>query len=102
MKTGESGLGSHGKTPTPTRLRLFIAILLPEHIKSGIEEAQTKLHQVLTHATVRWTQREQFHLTLRFLGQVDPLCATDLIAALALVGQTFNPLPLRAARIGFF
>src|SRR5205814_1089298 len=25
-----------------------------------------------------------------------------LIAALALVGQTFNPLPLRAARIGFF
>src|SRR5215831_5376547 len=87
---------------TPAHLRLFVAILLPETIKNSVEQAQAKLRQALTDVPVRWSRREQFHLTLRFLGQVEATLAPALTEALQVACQRFAPLRLRATRIGFF
>lgn len=46
-------------------MRLFIAIPLPEYVKSSLRELQQPIEGV------RWTDTERYHLTLRFIGDVD-------------------------------
>lgn len=45
--------------------RLFIAIHLPQAVKSGLLRLKTSI------PTARWSDNRQFHLTLRFLGDID-------------------------------
>ena len=50
--------------------RLFIAIAVPEEVKSAIGRVQSQLRAVVPDADISWTKREQFHLTLKFLGAI--------------------------------
>ena len=50
--------------------RLFVALRVPDPVKDEIEKAQSELQEALSKSAVRWTRREQFHLTLQFLGDV--------------------------------
>lgn len=51
---------------------------------------------------VRWAKPEQFHLTLKFLGNV-PVSAVDALSeAVHVVCVTAQPIPLRAEGVGFF
>ncbi len=89
-------------TTLPERLRLFIALTLPEAVKDEIEKAQSDLRRALRGGEVRWAKREQFHLTLRFLGSVAANRLVELEQVLQVVGREFGPMALRASRIGFF
>lgn len=82
--------------------RLFIAVTLPEEVKAKIEAAQAELRQALPGPGVRWTRREQFHLTLKFLGDMDAARVEALKEAIRAACQGFNALHLRAERVGFF
>jgi RNA 2',3'-cyclic 3'-phosphodiesterase len=82
--------------------RLFVAISLPEAVKNEMEKTQRELRAALPRGVVRWTKREQFHLTLKFLGDVAELRAAELIEALRTACRRFSALRLRAAGIGFF
>ncbi len=84
------------------RLRLFIAIILPEAIKERLLQAQADLQRASSGALGKWCGPEQFHLTLRFLGSVDSALVPLLTAALAPVCAGLPELHLRAAGIGFF
>jgi 2'-5' RNA ligase len=50
------------------KIRLFIAINLPEAVKSVLLETVAQMGQRLPDKAVRWVKPEQMHLTLRFLG----------------------------------
>ena len=50
-------------------LRLFIAAFLPEETKDALFHYVESLRGFLRG--VRWEPREKFHVTLRFLGDVD-------------------------------
>jgi 2'-5' RNA ligase len=82
--------------------RLFVAISPPEKVKDEIEKAQRQLCEAIPGKFVRWTKREQFHLTLNFLGNVAEVRLAELIEALRDACRNFSPLRLRAERIGFF
>jgi 2'-5' RNA ligase len=82
--------------------RLFIALTIPDAVKSTIENAQAKLRRVVPAKAARWARREQFHLTLRFLGNVPASRVEDLVGLTRPVFLSFASLRLRAARIGFF
>ena len=84
------------------RFRLFIAVTIPEEIQAKIEEAQAELRRALPERGVRWTRREQFHLTLRFLGDVEARRVEALGEAIQGACRGFGALHLRAGRIGFF
>jgi 2'-5' RNA ligase len=84
------------------QFRLFIAVTIPEEVKAKIAAAQAELHRVLPEGAVRWTRREQFHLTLKFLGGVDAARVEALGEAIRAACRGFSPLPLRAERVGFF
>lgn len=84
------------------RFRLFIAVAIPEEVKAKIEAAQAELRRALPGPGVRWTRREQFHLTLKFLGDVDAARVQPLEEAIHAACRGFGALALRAERVGFF
>jgi RNA 2',3'-cyclic 3'-phosphodiesterase len=88
--------------PEPEHFRLFIALTLPEAVKAEVEQAQAQLRRALRQARVSWTRLEQFHLTLKFLGNVEVQRVDALIAAVRAAGAGFPALRLRAEQLGCF
>ena len=89
------------EAPSET-FRLFVAISLPEPVKNEIEWAQEQLRSALPRQCVRWARREQFHLTLKFLGNVESRRVEALVASIRAACGQFGVLQLRAGQIGFF
>lgn len=87
---------------TPEQVRLFIAVGVPEAIKDEMERAQAELRRGARDARIRWAGREQFHVTLRFLGNVEGQRLEALGEAVRGACVGFRALHLRAARVGFF
>jgi 2'-5' RNA ligase len=83
-------------------LRLFIALSLPAEVQAAIAGAQDELRRAFPGRGIRWTRREQMHLTLKFLGNVDGTRVEGLVEAVRGVGRGAAPLRLRAEKIGFF
>jgi RNA 2',3'-cyclic 3'-phosphodiesterase len=84
------------------RLRLFVAVPLPEEVKSAIAEAQLDLRETLSESSITWTRPEQFHLTLKFLGSVRAEDVEPLRKTLDAATAGFDPLELTASGAGFF
>jgi 2'-5' RNA ligase len=71
----------------PTQ-RLFIALPLPAPLREFLIGLTAPLHDV------RWTQEEQLHLTLRFLGDTDEALVEPLLTRLAAIRVQSFFLPL--------
>ena len=61
-------------------MRLFIAIELPEYVIDHLKTMQDTLRPVVEAA--RWTPPDQFHLTLKFLGETLDVRVADLATSL--------------------
>lgn len=83
-------------------LRLFLAIPIPETVKAELRRAQLEAQPLLPPRAARWTRPEQFHLTLKFLGNVPAADTAALSDAVRAVCATAPPLHLRAEGVGFF
>jgi len=86
----------------PSVLRLFIALPIPEAVKTEMEKVQRELGKMASGDGLRWTRREQFHLTLKFLGNVPSERTDALLAATRAACQGRKPFALRAGQAGFF
>ena len=84
------------------RFRLFVAIKVPEVVRNEIICVQRDLQPLAPRGMVRWTKAEQFHLTLRFLGDVSSDRIADLLETVRLVCSDKPVLNLYAHGIGFF
>jgi len=84
------------------QFRLFVAVAIPEAVKAKMEEAQEELRRAVPEHGVRWTRREQFHLTLKFLGDVEAARVEALGEAIRAACLGFGALHLRVERVGFF
>ena len=58
-------------------MRLFIALALPEEVRDDLDRLATGL------PGVRWVPMDNYHITLRFLGEVERPDARDIDDALA-------------------
>ena len=74
--------------------RLFTAIELPQEVR----EELTHLHMPLPGA--RWQQAEDYHLTLRFAGDIDNALAREFAANLASIDA--DAFEIRLAGVGAF
>lgn len=83
-------------------IRAFIALPIPDSVKVEIERVQDELRRALPNRCARWTRRAQFHLTLRFLGNVETVRVPELAEAVRAACSGFPALKLRAERIGCF
>lgn len=75
-------------------MRLFAAILLPEDIRRELGRLAGGL------PGARWSPEENYHLTLRFIGEVDSGFAEELAEALSRVGG--EPFQLAVRSLGSF
>ncbi len=75
-------------------IRLFTALEIPDDIARRLETLQSGIE----HA--RWIERENFHITLAFIGDIAEDIAADLDDALA--GIPFEPFELELDGVGEF
>lgn len=61
-----------------SKLRVFVAISLSEPTRQTLRRMQQALN--IKGLDAKWTRPDQFHVTLKFLGEIDA-SATDLVVA---------------------
>ena len=83
-------------------LRLFIAIAVPPDVRQEIGRAQGQLRRNSPPGAIRWTRPEQFHITLKYLGDVPAVQVAALEETVAKVCAGCKALQLSAHSIGFF
>jgi len=81
-------------------LRLFVALTIPETVKSAIDGLRAELGQGLS--SLRWVRPEGIHLTLRFLGDVPDTELDTVRLALASCAGAVAPFRLETAGVGVF
>jgi 2'-5' RNA ligase len=74
--------------------RLFVALRPPAAVRDALSATQGGVEGA------RWQDDDQLHLTLRFLGEVDPRTADELVDRLARVRA--SEFSLRVAGVGHF
>jgi 2'-5' RNA ligase len=71
-------------------MRLFVALALPEAVVSGLGMIQSGV------PGARWQAREQMHLTVRFIGDVDGRDAAAIDDALSMISAPRLALQLKS------
>ena len=87
---------------SPAFLRLFIALAVPPDVRQEIGRAQGQLRRNSPPGAIRWTRPEQFHITLKFLGDVPSAQVEALKTSVSEVCAGCPALRLSAHGIGFF
>jgi len=81
-------------------MRVFIAIELPENIKEELEKLVISLKRSISN--VKWVEKENFHITLRFIGEVDKDKVLQIEKILDEVGSRFSPFEAELSGLGKF
>lgn len=85
----------------PSRLRLFVAIALPDAWRHYLAEREQALER-LAPGYARWVAPELLHLTLVFLGELPVSTLAAVQEAVAAAAADQSPFPLRLGRLGHF
>ncbi len=81
-------------------MRAFIAIPIPPDIRSLAANIQARLSQVKTD--VKWVERNNYHLTLKFLGEVEQNIIENTCQHLETITLGTPKIELKTDQIGFF
>ena len=81
-------------------IRCFVAVEIPEPIQALLKPVQTHLQSQIHKAS--WTKFGNFHLTLKFLGDIHPEAINDVNEALQRVTDTHPPFSIAFGGIGAF
>ncbi len=84
----------------PEKIRTFIAIDLPESIRTAIQTIQTDLRS--SGFKAKWARPENVHLTLKFLGDVDTHLITKINASIKTSVKEIASFRLGGRGLGVF
>jgi 2'-5' RNA ligase len=88
-------------TQASERLRLFVAIQVPEPVKEALRQMQQELESA-SSGNVRWSSSAQMHLTLLFLGYVGSSELPGVQTAFQAVCRKGEPMQFTAKGLGAF
>ena len=80
--------------------RLFVAIGLPREVQQKLEEMQTQLKRFARDA--KWVKVAGIHLTLKFLGYVEPSRIQTIYETLRPIAFATSSIPIEVFGCGFF
>ncbi|HEY50874.1 MAG TPA: RNA 2',3'-cyclic phosphodiesterase [Dehalococcoidia bacterium] len=83
------------------QIRSFIAIELPDQVKTALAELQAGL-QVERQPAVKWTDPYGIHLTLKFLGNILVSQISDIASVVEEAGRNLSPFSLEVKGLGVF
>ena len=86
--------------PEAKPLRLFIAIEVPEEARDVVEEAFAPWREVFPEA--RWAPRENWHVTLKFLGRTWPRLTDWVPQRIEEAARIVEPFRTRVTGVGGF
>ena len=86
----------------PSTHRLFVAVFPPEAMATRWRGESDCLAALVPPRAIRWTNPEQIHLTLFFLGDVELARLPEIQAALRDACRGHPPFRLRARALGCF
>ena len=81
------------------RWRCFVAAPIPPGLRASLADAVAPWE---TDAALRWSAPESWHLTLAFLGGVDPATVGEVRAGASEVAGRHEPMRLEGGGIGAF
>lgn len=85
-----------------TRWRMFCAFELPESLRAQIDQHGQRVREAVSEAAASWSRPENIHLTVKFLGNVDPQRVPVISAAAARVVKEFSPIQIEVGKTGVF
>ncbi len=92
---------SSGNEDTNYMLRCFFAIPLPPSLYKQLDQVSQVLRSTLEH-NCRWIKGENMHLTLRFLGDINPGQLANIIKYTQEKLQNFPAFPLDFTKLHAF
>lgn len=81
-------------------MRAFIAIELNKEIKNNLARIQTCYRK--EYQEIRWVPQQNFHLTLKFLGEINVGDLQDIKSKLTVISSDLRPFAIRLKGAGFF
>ena len=84
----------------PKRLRAFVAVPIPDSVAIFLQQVQARIQ--LPVINIRWVAEKNIHLTLKFLGDIDPSQVSAVAAQMDAAVGTIPPFSLVAKGVGVF
>lgn len=84
------------------QVRAFLALLLPEEMILAAAEVQEQLRPRFPEGAVKWVESENFHLTLRFFGDLDRKRRERAEEVVAGLDRGFGSVPVAIAGVSAF
>lgn len=81
-------------------IRCFVAIEIPDRIQAVLSEVQSEFRQKIQKAS--WTRNGNFHLTLKFLGDVEKNRIDKINSTIARITANYRPICIEIGSIGTF
>jgi 2'-5' RNA ligase len=82
------------------KIRTFIAVRLPEDIRRRVAEIGRKLKE--SGADVKWVPEENLHVTIKFIGPVEPVRLSALASAVEQAAKGTAPFTVSVGGAGAF
>jgi 2'-5' RNA ligase len=89
------------KTLNNQQIRSFIAIELPEEVKSGLRRLQAEL-KLPQYSFVKCVAPDGIHLTLKFLGNISSQKVAEITGVMEQASQGISPFQLQITEVGAF
>ncbi len=83
------------------KVRSFIAIELPAELKQGLAQLQARL-KVDNQPGIKWVNPNDIHLTLKFLGNINPTIIDQITREMTDAAQKIPPFTLYVQQLGAF
>src|SRR5262249_44553118 len=83
-----------------TSTRCFVAVLLPERVRAGLAAVSAELRGQTRGLS--WVREDNLHLTLRFLGDVEPAMLPHVRTAVMTVAAAAEPFTVGLSGLGGF
>lgn len=81
-------------------MRSFIALEFEDELKKNLVNIQNKIKENSLKGT--WTHEDNFHLTLKFLGEIDENSTIDIDKVLEKTCKNHSPINLTFSDLGYF
>ena len=83
-------------------MRLFIALELPEEAHRWLAGRQEEMKRCFSQADLRWTPSDQWHVTLRFLGETPEHQIPAILTAMKRAAEDMEPFQIAFGKPGTF
>ncbi|MBI1805167.1 MAG: RNA 2',3'-cyclic phosphodiesterase [Ignavibacteriae bacterium] len=81
-------------------IRTFIAFDSPDVVRERIREIQNELRKIDTD--IRWESPDKFHVTIKFLGDVEEAVLPDVLTDIQTICKTHTPFDVIYSTFGSF